>query len=118
MRKHPRRAAVDPYDPRAWGTSDRNGFVGNHENMCWQFDWRGTTLVNLRVLVFEDELDEPQRQLGTIILPPDPVPVLNARPENYYIDEQTQRVTQDGVLRVQMDGTIRIESNSQSGNTR
>ena len=31
--------------------------------------------------------DEPQRQLGTIILPPDPVSIPNARPEPYPIDE-------------------------------
>jgi len=85
--------------------------------MQWQFEWRGNRLVNTKILVFEDQLDTPQRQLGTIILPPDPPSILNARVEQYFIDEQTQRRLADGTLRLQMDGTVRIESNSQSGNT-
>lgn len=88
MRPHPRRARTDPSSPRAWGTSDRNGMINNHQNLQWQFDWAGTSLINKRILVSPDELDKPQRQLGTIVLPPDPVPVLNARPEQYQIDEQ------------------------------
>ncbi len=116
MRRHPRRAAVDSQDPRAWGTDDRSGFVGNHENLQWQWDWAGNKLINKRVLVYPDMLDEPQRQLGTIILEADPVPVFNARPEQYFIDEQTHRKLMDGGQRYLMDGTPRIESNSQSGN--
>ena len=73
--------------PRAWATSDRSGFVGNQENMKWQLQWAGTQLINLRILVYPDEYDEPQRQLGTIILPPDPVAIMNARPEQYAVDE-------------------------------
>lgn len=115
MRRHPRRARVDPTSPRAWGTSDRNGMISNHENLRWQYDWAGTTLINKRILMSFDELDEPQRQLGTIVLPPDPPPIMNARPEQYFIDEQTRRFTMNGQLRYQTDGTVRIESNSQSG---
>jgi hypothetical protein len=51
---------------------------------------------NLQLLVCEYCEDEPQRQLGTIILPPDPVAVLNARPENYPIDEIWPRLLQGG----------------------
>lgn len=104
MRPHPRRARTNPQSPRAWATDDRSGFVGNHENLCWQFDWRGTQLVNTRVLVYQDQLDIPQRQLGTIVLPPDPTPVRNARPEQYAIDEQpvSTRYTMDGRVRIVM----------------
>lgn len=102
MRPHPRRAATDPSSPAAWGTSDRDGMVGNHRNLRWQFDWSGSKLVNKRILVHEDELDVPQRQLGTIFLPPDPTPIRNARPEQYSIDEQpvSTRYTTDGRIRV------------------
>lgn len=117
MRRHPKRAAVDPSSPRAWATSDRNGMISNHENMEWQWDWAGTSLINKRIMVSRDELDTPQEQLRTIILPPDPPTVINARPENYFIDEQTQRRESDGTTRYQMDGTVRIESNSQSGSS-
>lgn len=61
--------------------------VGNHENMSWQFEWTGTGLVNRHILVYGDELDIPQRQLGSIILPPDPPSIMNARVEQYSIDE-------------------------------
>lgn len=101
MRKHPRRASVDPTSPRAWGTSDRSGFVGTQRNMRWQWEWRGTGLANTRVLVHPDELDVPQRQLGTIFIPPDPLPIINARPEQYNIDEWpvSTRYTTDGRIR-------------------
>ena len=113
MRPHPRRARTNPRSPRAWATSDRSGFIGNQENLCWQFEWAGTKLVNKHILVYPDELDQPQRQLGTLILPPDPVSIQNARPEQYAIDEQTYRKTEDGTQRVEQDGTQRKESNLQ-----
>jgi hypothetical protein len=87
MRPHPRRARTDATAPEAWATSDRSGFVGNQKDLRWQVQWAGTQLINTRVLVYEDEYDEPQRQLGTIILPPDPVSIPNARIEVYPIDE-------------------------------
>lgn len=104
MRPHPRRARTNPQSPRAWATDDRSGFVGNHQDLCWQFDWRGTQLINTRVLVYPDQLDTPQRQLGTIVLPPDPTPIMNARPEQYAIDEQpvSTRYTMDGRVRIIM----------------
>lgn len=88
MRKHPRRAQVDPFHPQAWGTSDRDGMIGNLANLRFQHEWRGPKIINTRILVHEDELDVPQRQLGSpALLGPDPVPVANARIENYAIDE-------------------------------
>lgn len=102
MRRHPRRAEVDPIKPSAWARSDRNGFIGNLKNMKWQCEWRGPRIVNTRILMHEDELDIPQRQLGSpAILGPDPVPVANARPENYAIDEYpvSTRITMGGRVR-------------------
>jgi len=101
MRPHPKRAKVDATSPRAWATSDRSGFIGNHENMQWQFQWRGKSLINTKVLVYPDEMDVPQRQLGILIIPPDPPPIMNARPEQYTIDEQpvSTRYTANGIVR-------------------
>lgn len=96
FRPHPRRAATDPSAPRAWATCDRCGFVDNLDNLSWQFGWRGMEVKNLRLLVCEDCLDELQRQLGSIVLPPDPVAVSNARPEPYPIDEIWPRLLQGG----------------------
>ena len=92
MRPHPRRARTNATAPEAWATSDRSGFVGNHPNLKWQYQWSGTQLINTRILVYEDELDIPNRQLGTIILPPDPVSINQARPEPYPIDEVWERM--------------------------
>ena len=87
MRRHPKKASVDSSKPRAWGTSDRNGLVLNHKDMQWQYDWAGQKIVRKNILVSEAELDKPQRQLGSFILPPDPKAIMNARMENYAIDE-------------------------------
>jgi hypothetical protein len=61
--------------------------VGNQRDLRWQFEYAGTQLINKRILVWEDELDTPQPQLKTLILPPDPVSIRYARPEQYPIDE-------------------------------
>ena len=87
MRPHPRRARTNSTSPEAWGTDQKSGFVGNQRNLCWQMEWAGTQLINTRILCYADQLDIPQRQLGTIILPPDPVSIPYAMPEPYPIDE-------------------------------
>jgi hypothetical protein len=76
-------ASVDAHDPRAWGVCDRCGFVYNHSELQWQWQWVGPRLQNLRRLVCQTCLDTPQEQLRTIVLPPDPEPIQNARPEDY-----------------------------------
>ena len=91
-----------------------NGMIGQHDQMRWQHEWHGNKIVNLRVLVHADELDEPQRQLGNLYIPADPPPIRNARPENYTIDETTDRVTMSGVVRTTMSGVNRIQSNVQN----
>lgn len=104
MRPHPKRAQVDPGDPRAWATCDRTGFVVNHRDMVWQDQWAGFDLINLSLLVHRDYYDEPQPQLRALVIPPDPDPLFNARPEPYTIDEPpvTTRIAMDGRVRVAM----------------
>lgn len=106
---------VDPSNMRglAWSTSDRNGFITNHKNMRWQYQWAGPQLINTRILVDENELDIPQQQLRSIMIPPDPDPLFNARPEPYTIDETDWRVTQDGDIRETQDGDLRVTQPSQ-----
>ncbi len=76
------RAAVSRSHPRAHAICVRCGFRYNHDELQWQFQWAGTKLQNLRLLVCKYCLDEPQEQLRTIILPTDPVPIRDPRPEN------------------------------------
>jgi hypothetical protein len=78
-----------------------------------QVQYAGFELVTLNDLVYPWEYDIPNRQLGALILPPDPPPIDNARPERYYIEEQTFRVQENGILRLLMDGTPRLLSNRQ-----
>jgi len=80
------RASIDANAPRALGVCERCGFLYNLHTLKWQFDWRGTRLQNLRRLVCASCLDVPQQQLRTIVLPPDPVPVMNPRPEQYAVE--------------------------------
>lgn len=60
--------------------------------------------------------DEPSAFLRAIILPPDPVPILNARPENYALDENDARVTEDSQQRITEDGQNRAVDGSANPN--
>jgi hypothetical protein len=75
------RASVSRRWPRAHAICERCGGRFNHDQLQWQFQWNGPRLQNLRILVCRSCLDVPQEQLRTIILPPDPVPIENPRPE-------------------------------------
>jgi len=78
------KAEIDPSNPRALAICDRCGSMWNHYRLRWQYDWRGTKLLNTRFLVCPDCYDEYQQNgQRTIILPADPVPIMNARMENY-----------------------------------
>ena len=69
--------------PRAQAICDRCGFAYNHYNLRWQYDWIGPKLLNERILVCQSCYDVPQEQLRTIVIPPDPIPVDNPRPEAF-----------------------------------
>ena len=60
--------------------------------------WAGQRLYNTGLLVCTGVncLDRPNEQLRTIRLPPDPIPVLNARVPNFDYEEQTNMITQFG----------------------
>lgn len=88
------RANVDATNPSAFGVSDRSGRWYNFRDLVWQYDWRGSRLMNLRILVPVQELDKPQQQLRPKIVPPDPVPIMNARPEQFAADDQGVSVTE------------------------
>lgn len=74
------RASVDASHPDAFAICDRCGFLYNHRDLRWQMQWRGTQLVNIRLLVCSPCYDQPNESLRTIMLPPDPPPVKDARP--------------------------------------
>ena len=72
---------VSATNPRARAVCDRCGQIWQHNQLIWQYQWQGPKLQNIRLLVCPPCYDTPQEQLRTIVLPPDPVPIFNARPE-------------------------------------
>jgi hypothetical protein len=85
------RARTDSRNPRAFGVCDRCALWYNHYELRWQYDWAGASLINKRILVCETCYDEPQNQLRAIIIPADPVPIINPRVEPYQWDEIDRR---------------------------
>ena len=106
-RPHPRGARTNPRSPRGWGTCQRCGYIFNQEKLQFQNQWRGTQLMSINLQVDHKCLDVPQRQLGTIILQPDPPPLPFALPEPYFIDEYWPRLIQGGQPRVLQGGRAR-----------
>lgn len=80
-------AKVDASSPSAFGVCDRCGRLFNYRDLIKQFDWRGPRLMWLGIFVCREDLDKPQEQLRPIVLPPDPLPVLNPRPEAYAAED-------------------------------
>lgn len=96
-RWHPSgRATVSQTNPRALGVCDKCGFLYNHNQLRWQYQWAGILLQNQRRLVCEPCHDIPQEQLRTVILPPDPVPIFNPRPEAYDTEVPSFMSTESG----------------------
>jgi hypothetical protein len=59
-------------------------------------EWAGPQIINKRFLVHQHCATVPNELLRTIVLPPDPEPIVNARIEGYAVDEGPGlRVTAD-----------------------
>lgn len=78
---------VDPTNPRARAVCDRCGQHWQLSELVWQYQWTGPRLQNLRVFVCPPCLDKPQPNIKTFVYPPDPVPVINPRTEQYVQDD-------------------------------
>jgi len=85
------RARTSPKNPQAHAICDRCGFRYNHVDLQWQYDWRGATTQNLKILVCRECNDVPQEQLRAIVVPADPTPIINARIEWFAQDETDYR---------------------------
>lgn len=97
MRPHGK-ARVDSTSPSAWGTCDRCASIYLHRDLHWQLDYRGRSLQNLRILVCDRCIDDPQPQLKPRILTVDPVPIQNARPFPYVKSETDYRYTEGNTV--------------------
>ena len=92
MRPHGR-AKVSSRNPEAFAICDDCGFMFNHSELRWQLQWAGNKLVNLKQLVCRRCNDIPQTQLRAIVLPADPMPVMNPRVQNYQAAVTDYRTT-------------------------
>lgn len=98
------RARTSSSNPQAHAICDRCGFRYNHVNLRWQYDWRGASMQNLRLLVCDDCYDVPQEQLRAIVVPADPTPIVNARVQDFVAAETNTRYT-SGTLLIPTAGT-------------
>ena len=95
----PKYARVDTTNPESFQQCDRCGLWFNRSALTWQYEWAGMQLYDTGVLVCTIGpkcYDIPQEQLRTIILPPDPPPIVNARVPNFDYEEQTVIQLQQG----------------------
>ena len=82
------RVRFSPSSPTASGVCDRCGIRYAYSDLVPQYDYRGTQLADLRILVCKRTCnDVPQNQLRPIIIPPDPYPVINPRVEQYATED-------------------------------
>lgn len=77
------RARTNPSNPQAHAICDRCGFRYNRVDLNWQYDWRGATMQNIRILVCNTCMDTPQEQLRAIVVPADPVPIIQPRTQDF-----------------------------------
>jgi hypothetical protein len=86
------RARTSASNPQAFAVCDRCGIWYNHIALQWQYDWAGSSLINKRLLVCQRCLDVPQEQLRAIVVPADPVPIVQPRLE-YYANDETDLIS-------------------------
>jgi hypothetical protein len=85
------RAQTSSRNPRAFGVCDRCSIWYNRDRLNWQMDWAGASLINKRILVCNTCMDTPQQQLRAIVIPADPMPIVNPRVEPYAYDSVDRR---------------------------
>lgn len=113
-------ATINSQSPQALATCDRCGFVHNHKELDWQYDWAGPRLQNQGLLVCDSCMDVPQQNgRRTFIIPPDPVPIKNPRPDPYMFMGQSSSPdpSQSGAPNVLMteDGNPLVTGTSSNG---
>src|SRR5262245_8127986 len=79
------RARTSVNRPRAFSVCDRCGMWYNHYALSYQVEWAGTQLITLQQLVCRTCNDKPNAQLRAIVIPPDPLPIINPRVENFVV---------------------------------
>jgi hypothetical protein len=82
-------ARVDPQKPSAFAICDCCGFQYNHRDLRWGRAYYGRELRNTGHLLCPTCWDIPNPSSQPIVLPADPVPILNSRAEKHGPDKTT-----------------------------
>ncbi len=77
------RARISAKNPVPRAICDACGFTYSLPDLRPRMQWAGVKLQTFNMLVCRTCWDRPNEQLRTIIIPPDPIPVFNPRPERY-----------------------------------
>jgi len=104
------RAKVSSRNPKAFAVCMRCGIWYNRSELVFQFDWRGSQLQNLFILVCKHCYDRPQEQLRAITLPADPVPIFYPSVEDFANAETDYRAVAFSPLTDPITG-LPIQSN-------
>lgn len=83
------RAKIDAYNPKAVAVCDKCQFKYNRIDLVWQQEYRGNNLMKTGFLVCKTCLDVPYQGRRPIIIPADPVPILNPRTEPLLLEENS-----------------------------
>ena len=116
------KARVNPSNLDAFARCDRCYDLVNHSDLQPQMRYAGANLVNMGLLVCGSCLDIPNQQERTIVLPPDPVPIMNARPEPFAPTGVSREETQEfyseslNAVMVTEQGAIIVPEGTNYGN--
>jgi len=113
------RAYVRKPNLEAWGSCDRCSFWYLRSELKWQYEWSATQLYNKRLLVCPICIDTPFQHFRAIIVPPDPVPVMNPRPDVYQVqqDGPTNLMDQNQELLTDTNGAPILATSTGTQNT-
>lgn len=87
------------YDAHAgpWTTCSTCGLIWSQKDMQFQYDFRGGSVpINTGWLRCPKCITPLTYQQSLLIIPPDPPPFMNTRPEPYTVDETSWLTTEDG----------------------
>lgn len=85
--RYPGHAKINPSAPTAIGVCDSCGFQFNHNELQFQYLWRGNDFCNTWFLVCPQCVDIAAEFVRPVILGPDPIPIRNPRIEQTTAEE-------------------------------
>lgn len=104
--KYTGHATVHPNSPVGFAICDRCGMLYNFPDLRWEMEYQGMQLQRTGFRVCPTCLDVPQPQERPIVLPPDPVPLLNPRVQDYTPSRDDYLATQGALDQISTEGDV------------